>query len=432
MYYKPNQIENNVVRITDKTRNLKGTGFLVEHNQRKYCITCHHCIFQLEEIHVSTSTNTYKVQWLENFSDKQQDIAVLDASHCSDFSPLTVSNALSNFKVGAFGHVEDQISFPDGRHINECSLSLHTTKLHIPSEVSTLNNPWNEKPDVNVHVYQIEAEICRGFSGSPVYYIPSLEIVGMITSRESSSHGFVIPLQTILMKLQSGMLPPSSNSNLYGLMESGNEAFGGGNYIKALEYYDEILNDPNYLIALNNKAITLAHMGKYEDALVLFNQALEKSDNNKSLFYNTGHSYYMLEKYTESLVLFDKALEIDPNYLIALNNKGLTLDHLNRSEEALVLFDKALKLNPNYGKAYNNKAIVLRKMGKLDDAFQTIDRALQIDPKHLNAIDTKGEIYLACGNTNAAIEHFKMALEIDPNFEPSKKNLKTALENNQQ
>jgi tetratricopeptide (TPR) repeat protein len=45
---------------------------------------------------------------------------------------------------------------------------------------------------------------------------------------------------------------------------------------------------------------------------------------------NKGLSLAKLGKYNESIVFFDKALAINPNYVYAMNNKNSALEELSK------------------------------------------------------------------------------------------------------
>jgi len=55
-----------------------------------------------------------------------------------------------------------------------------------------------------------------------------------------------------------------------------------------------------------------------------------------------------LGRHEEALEVFNKALEINPNDEWALTNKGLTLENLGRYDEALQTLEKAIKIDPDY------------------------------------------------------------------------------------
>ncbi len=57
---------------------------------------------------------------------------------------------------------------------------------------------------------------------------------------------------------------------------------------------------------------------------------------------NKGVALGYLGKYEEAITCFDNALKIDPHDLEAWYNKGVALENLGRHEEAITCFDNAL------------------------------------------------------------------------------------------
>ena len=67
---------------------------------------------------------------------------------------------------------------------------------------------------------------------------------------------------------------------------------------------------------------------------------------NNTTNLDTGNELLNEGKYDEAIVYYDKALEIKPNDVDALNNKGLALYNLERYEEAITYYEKALEIDP--------------------------------------------------------------------------------------
>lgn len=94
--------------------------------------------------------------------------------------------------------------------------------------------------------------------------------------------------------------------------------------------------DPNNVIALTNKGVDLAQLGKHEEAI----------------------SYY------------DKALAIEPNAANALSGKANALSNLGKYKEAITYYDKLLVgISPNstegfYADVQKAKNDALNKLGK--------------------------------------------------------------------
>jgi tetratricopeptide (TPR) repeat protein len=58
-----------------------------------------------------------------------------------------------------------------------------------------------------------------------------------------------------------------------------------------------------------------------------------------------GLDLLRLGKFNEAIIAFDKAIDKDPKNIYLLNNKAAVLETLGRYEEALELYDKAIKIN---------------------------------------------------------------------------------------
>ncbi len=100
---------------------------------------------------------------------------------------------------------------------------------------------------------------------------------------------------------------------------------------------------------------------------------------------NKGVSLANLGKLQEAIACFDRALEINPRNAEAWNNKGVSLANLGKPEEAIACYDRALEINPRYAGAWNNKGVSLANLGKLQEAIACYDRALEINPRYAGA-----------------------------------------------
>jgi len=64
-----------------------------------------------------------------------------------------------------------------------------------------------------------------------------------------------------------------------------------------------------------------------------------------------------LGRYEEALETFNEAIEIIPKCGFALNGKGVALMNLGRHEEALDIYNKAIEINPMDGYALSGKVL---------------------------------------------------------------------------
>ncbi len=73
---------------------------------------------------------------------------------------------------------------------------------------------------------------------------------------------------------------------------------------------------------------------------------------------------HYLGRYEEALLTYDNALELNPDAFVVWFNKGIALTDLGRDKEALQAYDKALELNPDDSDTWHRKGIALDKLGK--------------------------------------------------------------------
>ena len=85
-------LRDSIVKVVDSKNNFYGFAFFI-HN--KYCVTCHHCICEIEdEIYIQKDNKRYPVKWVEEYSDMTKNVAILRI----DDSITTATTTSTNFK----------------------------------------------------------------------------------------------------------------------------------------------------------------------------------------------------------------------------------------------------------------------------------------------------------------------------------------------
>ena len=431
-------IRDNIVKIVDKNGEFYGSGFFIEINQQVCCITCHHCIYTIDEIFVERFGNRFQTKWTEEYSDMKKDLAVLKVENCTLKPLIYAKEAMANFAVTIRGFSGERIKdFPEGTSGRESSLSDSTTSFEVREDEYKGSNKWNTKPAVYVNVYECEGKFDLGFSGSPVYYKGPNKVVGIFTAKEEN-FGYVIPIQTLLDKFgndksnakqSTKISQPQPTSDTQSMLEEGNQLLDKKMYNEAIQKYDKIIYDSNYYVAIFNKAYTLGEMGRHEEAAEWYDKALAIDPNDGIALTNKGWNLNNLGKFKEAIEWYDKALAIDPNYVMALNNKAFALHKLGMYPEAIEWYDKALAIDPNYTYALNNRGLALNNLGKYKEAIVWYDKALAIDPNYVMALNNRGLALDNLGKFKEAIVWYDKALAIDPNYVMALNNKGSALDN---
>jgi serine/threonine protein kinase len=166
-------------------------------------------------------------------------------------------------------------------------------------------------------------------------------------------------------------------------------------------------------VDFNNKGVSLANLGRHEEALTCYERALEINPRDGIAWSNKGVALADLDRRAEALTCFERALEINPRYADAWSNKGLALANLGRHEEALTCYERVLEINPRDPKAWSNKGVALADLGRHAEVLTCFERALEIDPHDAKAWSNKGVALKNLGRPAEDLTCFERALEIN-------------------
>jgi hypothetical protein len=97
--------------------------------------------------------------------------------------------------------------------------------------------------------------------------------------------------------------------------------------------------------------------------------------------YNLGNTLKELGRLDEALASYTQAIALKPDYAKAHNNFGQTLKELGRLDEAEASYKLAIALKPDYAKAHNNLGIVSYISGDIDSALVSMKKANSINPE---------------------------------------------------
>jgi tetratricopeptide (TPR) repeat protein len=184
---------------------------------------------------------------------------------------------------------------------------------------------------------------------------------------------------------------------------------------EALWCYDQALAiDPRYEVAWYNKGNALVDLGRRTEAVACYDQMLAIDPRYAAAWNNKGLALANLGQREEAISCYDQALAIDPRDVAAWYNKGNALDDLGRREEAISCYDRALAIDPRYAAAWGNNANTLADLGRREEAISCYDRALAIDPRDATAWYNKGTTLDDLGRREEALACYDQALAIDP------------------
>jgi tetratricopeptide (TPR) repeat protein len=203
-----------------------------------------------------------------------------------------------------------------------------------------------------------------------------------------------------------------------------------GRYEEAITAFDQAIDiNPDDHAALYNKGVALDKLGRYEDAITAYDQALAIKPDKHAAINNKGVALGKIGRYEDAIAAYDQALAIKPDKHAALYNKGIAFGKLDRYEEAITAFDQAIDINPDDHAALYNKGFALDNLGRYEEAITAYDQALAINPDYREALYNKGFALDNLGRYKEVLAAYDQALAINPDDHKALNNKGNALGN---
>ncbi|MEA5616332.1 tetratricopeptide repeat protein [Cronbergia sp. UHCC 0137] len=185
----------------------------------------------------------------------------------------------------------------------------------------------------------------------------------------------------------------------------------------------------NNATELYKQGITFLQLHRYEEALAVYQEAVNIKPNYSAGWYGQGKALFALKKYPEALIAYDQAIQIQPDYLEAWLNRGFTLVNLQRYSEAISAFDRVLQLEENYPEAWQGKGDTFRKLNQYVNAVKSYEQAINLQPDNYDLWYKKALSLQDIKDYEQAIIAYNKAVELKPDAETAWYNLGNSLVN---
>jgi predicted O-linked N-acetylglucosamine transferase (SPINDLY family) len=170
------------------------------------------------------------------------------------------------------------------------------------------------------------------------------------------------------------------------LVEKGLELASKGGLEAAVENLSRAVSIRPYVASWHHELANIyADLGRTEDALSQYNQAIELNRAYAEAFCSRGMLLHKCGRWQEAADSYEKALETRPGYAEALCNLGLLLSERCLISEPVALFRKALVENPDFIPAWINLGYFLPGAGDFKGAEDACRKAISLDPGNARA-----------------------------------------------
>lgn len=140
-------------------------------------------------------------------------------------------------------------------------------------------------------------------------------------------------------------------------------------YEKALVLWIHYSMYQAQLTSLIEMGRTLHMQRKYQEALDLYEGAIQFHPDNAFAYAEKGHSLYALHHYSDALMAYTQAMALDPNYKgvfahkeVPLITQGEAFYEHGDYQQALAIYEQVLQFNPDNKDAQTAKMKILYKL----------------------------------------------------------------------
>jgi len=122
---------------------------------------------------------------------------------------------------------------------------------------------------------------------------------------------------------------------------------------------------------LSIEAFNLRKVEKYDEAIILYQQAINIEPDNPKLFFDISECYANNYDLTNALMMIDTAIILDSLNSHFYNNRGLIYWKQFNNEKAIVDYEKAIGLDSTNWVIYSNLSIAYYSSKKKTEACET-------------------------------------------------------------
>lgn len=139
------------------------------------------------------------------------------------------------------------------------------------------------------------------------------------------------------------------------------------------EVYKNQLEEENKKLYQN--CVNLLEKGRRKKAKKQLEQFLEEKPNFVPALNKKAVILIYNKEFNQAQSLLNKILQQDPDFAPAITNLGSIAREMGNLKRAKELYQKAIKINEDYGPAYNNLGVIYREEGNYSESIKYLKKA---------------------------------------------------------
>jgi tetratricopeptide (TPR) repeat protein len=130
-----------------------------------------------------------------------------------------------------------------------------------------------------------------------------------------------------------------------------------------------------------NLGVMLARLGKPEEAIAEFREAVRLEPDRAAIRFTLGTLLFEHGQIEEAVAAYREAIRLDPSLSMAHTNLGLALAQRGKPQDAIAEYREAIRLQPGDAEAHCNLGRSLQQRGEFPEALAELRRGHEIGSK---------------------------------------------------
>ena len=183
---------------------------------------------------------------------------------------------------------------------------------------------------------------------------------------------------------------------------------------EAIEHFTAAIQTKPSTEAYHQRGIAYDALGRTDEALADYNEALRVDPKNSAAYNNRGNVWQKKGDSQRAFADYTSAIEHNQQNAAAWNNRSVLQAERGDIEQAMRDVETALRLSPEYPEAYNNRGVTWRQLGEFEKAIADYDEAIRLSPNYAAAYGNRGYARKQLGNYEEALKDYTVAIHLAP------------------
>ncbi|AFY81753.1 serine protease [Oscillatoria acuminata] len=209
---------------------------------------------------------------------------------------------------------------------------------------------------------------------------------------------------------------PKQDATARDWINYGNQLWRVGRSEQAIEAFNQAIHlNRNSYAAWYARGLALSAADRDREAVWSFEQAIVIDNTPHEAWREQGKSLLFLKQYPQALASIDQAIQRQNQDAVLYMFRAGILSALNRYQEAVAAYTIAIDITP-HSWAYNNRGAIRKDLGDVQGAIDDFNQAIKINPQNTNAYYNRGNARKESGDWQGVIADYTKAIDLNPQY----------------